>query len=321
MVKPAAKREAVSHLRENYAVGMRRACGLMKLSVSSYSYRPRRRQDEPLREALRSLAARRRRWGYRMLGQALRREGFGDNHKRIYRVYREERLQVRVRRRRKAGLWRGPKPCAAQRRNERWSLDFMSDQLANGRRIRVLNVIDDHTRECLASEIDSSIGGHRVCRVLDRLVAQRGHPRELLSDNGPEFAGSALARWAYEHCVEHRFIEPGKPVQNAFMESFNGTMRNECLNEHWFAGLDDARRIVEAWRVDYNECRPHSSLGGKTPAEFATCAQTPLRATPSAASEHTHPHPNPQPNTPRLSHNERPSVWGQVSTAPRNSKP
>lgn len=287
----------MSHLRETYAVGLRRACGLMNLSMSSYCYRVRRREDEPLREALRALAARRRRWGYRMLVLALRREGFTDNHKRVYRVYREERLQVRVRRRRKAALWRGQKPCAPAARNERWSLDFMSDQLADGRRIRTLNVIDDHTRECLAIEVASSIGGQQVCRVLDRLVEQRGHPRRLLSDNGPEFAGAALARWAYEHCVEHQFIEPGKPVQNAFVESFNGTMRNECLNEHWFTSLPEARRIIEAWRVDYNECRPHSSLGGMTPAEFAAFAQTPLRATPCAPSEQTHHHPNPQPQT------------------------
>ena len=288
----------MSQLREHHAVGLRRACGLMGLAPSSCCYRPHRvRQDGPLREALRTLAARRRRWGYRMLGQALRREGFKDNAKRIYRIYREEKLQVRVRRRRKAGLSRGPKPCAAAARHERWSLDFMSDQLADGRRIRILNVIDEHSRECLASEVDSSLGGQRVCRVLEQLVARHGHPRQLLSDNGPEFAGSALARWSYEHCVEHRFIEPGKPVQNAFIESFNGTMRNECLNEHWFTDLADARRLIEAWRVDYNQCRPHSSLGGMTPAEFATCAQTPLRATPCAPSEHTHHPPNPQPET------------------------
>jgi len=285
-VSPAAKREAVSHLRREHAVGIRRACGLIGLSASSYCYRPAPgREDAPLREALRQAAARRRRWGYRMLTMALRREGFLDNTKRIYRIYREEKLQVQVRRKRKRSLWRGEKPVAPEVANERWSMDFMSDQLADGRKIRTLNVVDDHTRECLAIEVDSSISGQRVARVLDRLVAQRGHPKRLLTDNGPEFAGKALARWSYEHCVEHLFIEPGKPVQNAFIESFNGTMRNECLNEHWFTRMAEARHIIEAWRVDYNECRPHSSLGGRSPAEFAAQAATTLRATPCAASQ------------------------------------
>lgn len=283
---PAAKRDAVSFLRSGHAVGIRRACGLLRLSVSSYCYRPAPgREDAPLREALRQAASRRRRWGYRMLTMALRREGFLDNAKCIYRIYREEKLQVQVRRKRKRSLWRGEKPVAPQAANERWSMDFMSDHLADGRKIRALNVVDDHTRECLAIEVDSSLSGQRVTRVLDRLVAQRGHPKRLLTDNGPEFAGKALARWAYEHCVEHMFIEPGKPVQNAFIESFNGTMRNECLNEHWFTRMAEARQITEAWRVDYNECRPHSSLGGRSPAEFATQAATSLRATPFAASQ------------------------------------
>jgi putative transposase len=297
VVTPAAKREAVSQLRREHAVGIRRACGLMGLSASSYCYRPGPgRVDAPLREALRQAAARRRRWGYRMLTLVLRREGFVDNTKRIYRIYREEKLQVQVRRKRKRSLWRGEKPEEAQAANERWSMDFMSDQLADGRKIRTLNVVDDHTRECLAIEVDSSLSGQRVTRVLDRLVAQRGHPRRLLTDNGPEFAGKALARWAYEHCVEHVFIEPGKPVQNAFIESFNGKMRNECLNEHWFTRMAEARQIIEVWRVDYNECRPHSSLGGRSPAEFAAQASTSLRATPCAASK-LEPISNPNPTT------------------------
>jgi len=157
-------------------------------------------------------------------------------------------------------------------------MDFVSDQLACGRRIRTLNIIDEHARECLAIEVDISIGSGRVCRVLDRLVAERGHPERLLTDNGPESAGKALDRWGYEHCVKLEFIEPGKPTQNAFVESFNGTFRNECLNENWFLGLDDARRITEDWRVGYNEVRPHSSLGDQTPGEFATRTAAPLRA-------------------------------------------
>lgn len=304
MVKPAAKREAVRHATESYAVSLRRACRLMQIVPSSFYYKPKPREDGVLRAAVKEIAAKRRRWGYRMIMMKLRQMEFPDNHKRIYRIYREEGLQVPMRKKRKAALWRGEKPEAAAHRNDRWSMDFMSDQLADGRRIRTLNIVDDHTRECLAIEVDSSLSGHRVCRVLDRLIAQRGRPKRLITDNGPEsersgdrrpkvarrvseanqFTSKALDRWAYEHCVELQFIQPGKPVQNAFVESFNGTMRNECLNEHWFLDLEDAKDLVEAWRIDYNTERPHSSLGGLTPGEFAARAQTPLRPRRSAAS-------------------------------------
>lgn len=268
-MKPAAKREAVKFAQERFALSLRRACGLMQMAMSSYYYQHQEGSDEDLREALRRVAAKRRRWGYRMITEVLRREGFTDNHKRIYRIYREEKLQVKVRRRRKTARWRGAKPEPARRINERWSMDFMSDQLADGRKIRVLNVVDDFTRQCLAMEVDTSLGGWRVARVLDCLVAQRGHPERIVTDNGPEFTGKALDRWAYEHRVKLEFIEPGKPVQNAYVESFNGTCRNECLNEHWFVSLDEARELIEDWRIDYNDNRPHSSLGGQTPSEFA----------------------------------------------------
>ncbi len=268
-MKPAARRDAVQHLKKEYAVSVRRACGLVNLSPSSYYYEALPANDGKLRGALKEAAAKRRRWGYRMLTVLMRRQGFMDNHKRIYRVYREEGLQVAVRRRRKTARWRGQKPETASHRNDRWSMDFMSDQLASGRRIRTLNVVDDHTRECLAIEVDVSIGGQRVCRVLDRLVAERGHPRRILTDNGPEFTGKALDRWAYEHRVKLEFIQPGKPTQNAFVESFNGTVRNECFNENWFLSLDDARRTIEDWRIDYNEERPHSSLDNRPPGVFA----------------------------------------------------
>ena len=233
------------HLKKEYAVGVCRACGLMDLSPGSFYYRAQPPDDGELREALKEVAAKRRRWGYRMLTVLMRRQGFKDNHKRIYRVYREEGLQVPIRRRKKTARWRGKKPEAAAHRNDRRSMDFMSDQLACGRRIRTLNIVDDHTRECLAIEVDASIGGGRVCRVLDRTVASRGRPKRILTDNGPEFTGKALDRWAYEHRVKLEFIEPGKPTQNAFVESFNGTVRDECLNENWFLSLDDARRIIE----------------------------------------------------------------------------
>lgn len=296
---PVAKREAVEILRKDYPVSLRRACGLVKMSTSSFYYRAKPREDEQLRSALKESAVRRKRWGYRMLAEVLRRQGYTDNHKRIYRVYREEGLQVAVRRKRKTARWRGEKPAASLARNDRWSMDFVSDQLADGRKIRTLNIVDDHTRECLAIEVDTSLSGFRVCRVLDRLVADRGHPARIITDNGPEFTSKVLDRWACEHCVELQFIQPGKPVQNAFVESFNGTFRNECLNEHWFISLQEAKELIEAWRVDYNTERPHSSLGGKTPGEFATFAQTPLRPTASAPSEQRgkpESHLNPKPS-------------------------
>jgi len=279
-VTPAARKEAVEFACSNFPMSLRRACGLLQIQMSSYYYRHRPRPDEALRAALKEAAAKRRRWGYRMLAVLMERQGFKDNLKRIYRVYREEKLQVKIRRRRKTARWRGDKPVPASRPNERWSMDFMSDQLANGRTIRVFNVVDDFTRQCLAMEVDTSLNGVRVTRVLDRLVARHGHPQRIVMDNGPEFTGKALDRWAWEHRVHLAFIEPGKPVQNAFVESFNGTCRNECLNENWFLSLADARTIIENWRIDYNDQRPHSSLAGRTPSEFATATQN---TTPSAA--------------------------------------
>lgn len=268
-MKPAARREGVGYLQKSYPVSGRRACGLLGLSRGSWHYRAQVRDDGALREALKETAAQRRRWGYRMLTRVLRRQGFQDNHKRIYRVYREEGLQVPKRKKRKTRKWRGEKPRASTGMNQRWSMDFVSDQMADGRKLRMLTVVDDYSRQSLGIEVDTSLSGQRVCRVLDRLVEKNGHPERIVMDNGPEFTGKALDQWAYEHRVELQFIEPGKPVQNAFAESFNGTLRNECLNEHWFTSLADAKAIVENWRIDYNHVRPHSSLGNKTPAEFA----------------------------------------------------
>jgi len=243
----------------------------MTVAASSYYYRPcKGRDDVPLREALRRHAAERRRWGYRRLTVLLRRDGYTDNHKRIHRLYREEGLQVRQRRRRKQRLPRGTaRPESSTAPNQRWSLDFVHDRLVNGRSLRMLTIVDDYTRECLWIETDTSLSGHRVVRVLDWLVELRGRPQSLLTDNGPEFAGLALDRWAHERQVSHRFIAPGKPTQNAHVESFNGKLRDECLNEHEFLSLSHARELLEAFREDYNHQRPHSSLDKMTPAEFA----------------------------------------------------
>ena len=270
-MKPQARKAAADYARGEFAVSKRRACGLMTLAASSYYYRSREgREDRPSREALRRHAANRRRWGYRRLTVLLRRDGYADNHKRIHRLYREERLQVRQRRRRKQRLPRGTtRPESSTAPNQRWSLDFVHDRLVSGRPLRMLTIVDDYTRECLWIEADTSLSGHRVVRVLDWLCELRGRPQSRLTDNGPEFARLALDRWARERQVNHRFIAPGKPTQNAHVESFNGKLRDECLNEHEFINLAHARELLEAFREDYNHQRPHSSLGKMTPAEFA----------------------------------------------------
>jgi len=189
-------------------------------------------------------------------------------------MYREEGLGVRRRKRKRIGAVERQALAIPVQPNERWSMDFITDALSEGRKFRSLNIVDDFNRECLAAEVDTSITGARVVRVMERLREQRGLPQILVTDNGPEFAGRALDVWAYEHGVRLHFIEPGKPVQNAFIESFNGKMRDECLNEHWFLSLGEARQMIEAWRRDYNEVRPHTSLGNRTPQEFTACGAT-----------------------------------------------
>lgn len=268
-MKPAARREAVQVAVEEWAFSQRRACRLVGISRSVARYRSRAVEPPGLRERLCALAAERRRYGYRRLWVLLRREGFPVNHKRIERLYWEEGLAVRRRKRKRmCGARRIPVPTPC-RNNQRWSMDFVADSLASGRRTRVLTVVDDFTRQSLATEVDTSLPGVRVARVLDRIAGRRGYPEVITLDNGPEFAGRALDAWAYAHHVQLSFIDPGKPVQNAYIESFNGKLRDECLNEHWFVTLDHARAIVEAWRQDYNSVRPHSALGNLTPNEFA----------------------------------------------------
>jgi len=260
-----------------YSMSERHACRLMGLARSTKRYRLRRPgRDAELRQRLRELAAKRMRFGYRRLAVLLARAGTRVNHKRVYRLYREERLAMRARHRRRL-RWSGQAVKAAKKRNQRWSLDFVSDCLATGRVIRALTVVDDYTRECPAIEVDTSLGGMRVRRVLDRIAADRGVPEVMVTDNGPEFRSRALAAWSEQHGVRLQFIEPGKPVQNAYVESFNGRLRDECLNANWFVTLQDARRKIEAWRRDYNEQRPHSSLGYVAPQEFAR-AQAEMRA-------------------------------------------
>jgi putative transposase len=248
----------------------RHACRLLGLGRSTHRYRARKAErDMALRARLKELAAKRMRFGYRRLRAMLVREGMPANHKRVYRLYREEGLAMRIRLRRRI-RWNGAITSPAARRpNERWSMDFVSDYVSGGKVIRMLTIVDDCTRECPVIEVDTSLGGLRVRRVLDRIASEHGLPEAIVVDNGPEFRGRALAAWSEQRGVRLEFIQPGKPAQNAYIESFNGRLRDECLNANWFTSLSDARRKIETWRQDYNEQRPHSSLNYLPPAEFA----------------------------------------------------
>src|SRR5215831_1289299 len=269
MVTPAAKREAVAQVRFAFELSERRACriiGCMRMTVRYHSRRPR---DTELRERLRALAHERRRFGYRRLHVLLRREGFIVNHKRLFRLYRDERLMVRRRGGRKRALGTRAPMLTPQLPNERWSLDFVADQFIDGRRMRILVVVDDCSRECLALIPDTSISGTRVARELDRLLVANGKPKTIVSDNGTELTSNAILRWADDHMIEWHYIAPGKPTQNAFAESFIGRLRDELLNETLFRSLPHVRAVLKAWRTDYNHTRPHSRLGWMTPSIYA----------------------------------------------------
>jgi putative transposase len=274
-VRPAQWRAAVAYAQERVGVSQRQACRLVGAARSTVRYRSRRRVDDAaVRARLRDLAAQRPRFGYRRLHVLLRREGIVVNHKRVERLYREEGLAVRRRTRKSLTRVRRGRPPTPEGANEQWALDFLHDALASGRKLRVLSVLDVFTREALALEVDTSLPGSTVVRVLDRLGRERPLPAQLVLDNGPELISRVLEQWAHDHTVALHFIDPGKPIQNAHCESFHGRLRDECLNEHWFLGITDARRSVEAWRQDYNGERPHSALGYRTPAAFAREAIT-----------------------------------------------
>ena len=284
MVTPAAKREAVAHLRSAFELSERRVCRIIGCVRMTVRYHSRRPDDADLRQRLRALAHERRRFGYRRLHVLLRREGFQVNHKRLFRLYREERLMVRRRGGRKRALGTRAPMLIPQWPNDRWSLDFVADQLIDGRRMRVLIVVDDCTRECLALIADTSISGNRVARELDRLLVERGKPKTIVSDNGTELTSNAILRWAADHKVAWHYIAPGKPVQNAFAESFIGRLRDELLNETLFRSLAHARVVLEAWQTDYNTNRPHSRLGWMSPAIYAAARRSAaLRSTDGSA--------------------------------------
>ena len=254
-------------LRELYAASERRVCGLMTMAVSSYRYRTKR-SDEPLRTRLVELAREKPRFGYRRLQVLLQRSGERVNHKRLHRIYCEAGLRIR-RKKRKHCVREGKPLQARSAANQEWALDFVHDAVECGRTIRVLSVVDAYTRECLALEVDTSFASRRVTRVLEAIIAERGVPQAIRCDNGPELTSRHFLAWSVERQIELLHIQPGRPTQNARIESFNGRLREECLNLSWFQNLFDARRKIAAWRKEYNEERPHSSLGYKTPSEFA----------------------------------------------------
>jgi len=268
VVTPAAKRQAVAHACAVHEVSERRACQTLGVDRSSMRYSTRRAGDADVRLRIRELAAHRRRFGYRRLHLLLTREGCHMNHKRFRRLYREEKLQVRKRGGRKRALGVRAPLALPNGPNERWSLDFVSDAFTDSRRFRILAIVDDFTRESLALIPDTSLSGTRVARELDAVIAWRGSPKSCVSDNGTELTSMAILKWTQTSGVAWHYIAPGKPQQNAFVESFIGRLRDECLNETLFASLAQAREVLDAWRADYNRVRPHSALANKTPEEF-----------------------------------------------------
>ena len=270
LLTPGLRRRAVTWAISERDYSQRRACGLVGLHPKTYRYASTRPDDGTLRIKLKELASQRRRFGYRRLGLLLARQGVRINHKKLYRLYREERLSVRKRGGRKRALGTRAPMAIPQDANLRWSLDFVMDTLVSGRRFRILTVVDDFTRECLGLVVDTSLTALRVARELGQIIESRGCPRMIVSDNGTEFTSNAILAWQEALGIEWHYIAPGKPMQNGFVESFNGRLRDECLNEHLFANLNEARNIIEEWRIDYNTNRPHTSLNGLTPTEFAT---------------------------------------------------
>ena len=272
MVTPAARRSAAAHAGEKFELSERRACSIIGISRRVLRYRSRRPDDAAIRVRMRELALQRRRFGYRRLGILLAREGLKMNRKKLLRIYREEGLKVRRRKGRKRAIGTRAPMTIPQGPNQRWSLDFLSDAFTDSRKFRIFAVVDDFSRECLTLVADTSLSGTRVARELDAVMAWRGRPVMIVSDNGTELTSLAILRWTQETRVEWHYIAPGKPTQNAFIESFNGRLRDELLNETLFTSLAHARAELAEWRQDYNTVRPHSKLGGLTPAQIANLA-------------------------------------------------
>ncbi|WP_438273219.1 IS3 family transposase [Vibrio natriegens] len=269
------KRKAVKVIQKDTQLSERRACLLVGIQRASMRYQPQaNREDDKLQARIKELALERRRFGYRRIHRLLRREGFDVNHKRVYRLYSELGLMVSKRRRRKSQCVEREPLLLPSVPNHTWSMDFVMDALSNGRRIKCLTIVDDYTKECLDIPVATGISGDEVVITLESIAAFRGYPEAIRTDQGPEFTGKALDQWAYQHGVVLKLIQAGKPTQNAYIESFNGKFRDECLNEHWFRDLSHARDLISLWRMDYNENRPHSALGYLTPSEFAATTRT-----------------------------------------------
>lgn len=253
---------------ERYRVSERRSCRALAFHRSTHRYRSVKRGEAALRMRLRELAGARPRFGYRRLHGLLLREGWRINHKRVLRLYREEALMLRTRRRKKRASASRTPPPQVERPNELWTMDFMADRLTNGGRFRTLNVIDAHTRQCIGIAVDRSFPAEKVTACLDAWTGEHGTPGAIQVDNGTEFTSNAFDAWAYERGIEIHYITPGRPVENGLIESFNGKLRDECLNTSWFETLEQAKQEIESWKTDYNEQRPHSSLGNIPPAQY-----------------------------------------------------
>jgi len=288
MVRPVVKREAVAHLQAKLGLSERRACKIVGADRKMIRYQSCRPPEIELRSRLRDLANERRRFGYRRLFILLRREGEPSGINRIYRIYREEGLAVRKRRARRKAIGTRAPILVEAKVNTRWSLDFVHDQLASGQRFRILNIMDDVTRECLGAIPDTSISGRRVIRDLTALIERRGKPGMIVSDNGTELTCNAVLGWCSDHKINWHYIAPGKPMQNGFVESFNGRMRDELLNETMFRNLAHARVVISDWANDYNTTRPHSALGYQTPEAFAQCLKSASSCHPAPLENVTH---------------------------------
>ncbi len=267
-MKPTQKRPLVEFLTVGFRVSTRRACRVVGVPRSTNDYSSQAKDQSALRIRIRDLAQARVRYGYRRLHVLLLREGWKVNHKRVYRLYREEGLSLRLKSKKKRVSRARVESQAPLSPNEVWSMDFISDNLGNGQALRALTIVDNFSRVSPAIEVDFSLTGRRVVKVLERVIARYGNPQVIKCDNGPEFISKALDEWAYRNGVKLEFSRPGKPTDNAYIESFNGRFRQECLDQHWFETLEEARKKIEQWREEYNETRPHSALGNKTPEAF-----------------------------------------------------
>ncbi len=266
-------------MQEVTTISERKACLLVGINRASMRYQPQSKEsDVGLSARIQELALERKRFGYRRIHHLLLREGTEVNHKRVYRLYREARLTVRKRKRRKSLCVEREPLLLPSLPNHTWSMDFVMDALSSGRRIKCLTIVDDFTKECLDITVASGISGDEVVAILEAIAAFRGYPEAVRTDQGPEFTGKALDQWAYDHGVILKLIQAGKPTQNAYIESFNGKFRDECLNEHLFRDLSHARKLISDWRIDYNENRPHSSIGYLTPSEFAVLTRSGLNS-------------------------------------------